>query len=53
VIENASSPRAIVVPKVEGIAHVILAVEDDGTPSLTSYRRVILNSRPAPVPSRP
>lgn len=27
-----------------GIAHVILAVEDKGTPSLTSYRRVILQS---------
>jgi hypothetical protein len=24
---------------------VILAVEDDGTPSLTSYRRVILRMR--------
>jgi len=35
------------VPKVAGIAHVILAVEDGGTPSLTSYRRVILAIRPA------
>ena len=25
-----------------GTAHIILAVSDDGTPSLTSYRRVIL-----------
>ena len=25
------------------LAHVILAVEDDGEPSLTSYRRVILD----------
>jgi hypothetical protein len=41
-IENAGGPRATVVPKVAGIAHVILAVEDGGTPSLTSYRRVIL-----------
>jgi hypothetical protein len=47
-IENASGPRAVAVPKVAGIAHVILAVEDDGTPSLTSYRRVILNMGPAP-----
>ena len=37
-----------------GVAHVILAVTDAGTPSLTSYRRVIVNvraravSRPAP-----
>jgi hypothetical protein len=33
---------------------VILAVEDDGVPSLTTYRRVILtiNAGPAPA-SRP
>jgi hypothetical protein len=43
VIEAATTTRARVVPAVEGIAHVILAVEDSGTPSLTSYRRVILN----------
>ncbi len=48
VVENARGWRAIVVPKVAGIAHVILAVEDDGAPSLTSYRRVILNIRPGP-----
>jgi hypothetical protein len=48
VIENASAPRATVLPKVAGIAHVILAVEDDGAPSLTSYRRVILTVRPMP-----
>jgi hypothetical protein len=45
VLENATGPRAIVVPKVAGIAHVILAVEDDGAPRLTSYRRVILNMK--------
>jgi hypothetical protein len=28
-----------------GTAHVILAVTDDGSPRLTSYRRVILNVR--------
>jgi hypothetical protein len=28
---------------VAGVAHVILAVEDQGTPSLTSYRRIVLN----------
>jgi len=32
-----------VMPQSEGIAHVILAVEDDGEPSLTSYRRIIFN----------
>ncbi len=26
----------------EGVAHLVLAVTDDGTPALTSYRRVIL-----------
>jgi hypothetical protein len=31
---------------VEGIAHVILAVEDAGTPSLTSYRRVVIRMKP-------
>ena len=51
-MENANGSRATVVPKVAGIAHVILAVEDNGTPSLTSYRRVILRIKPesAPVP---
>jgi len=28
-----------------GVAHIILAVTDNGSPSLTSYRRVILNVR--------
>jgi hypothetical protein len=27
---------------VPGVAHIILVVEDDGAPSLTSYRRIIL-----------
>ncbi|HEY5907846.1 MAG TPA: nucleoside hydrolase-like domain-containing protein, partial [Vicinamibacteria bacterium] len=43
VVENASGWQAVVTPKVAGVAHVILAVEDQGTPSLTSYRRIILN----------
>jgi len=30
-----------------GVAHIILAVTDDGTPQLTSYRRVILHVHPA------
>jgi hypothetical protein len=47
VVESASGWRAVVLPKVAGIAHVVLAVEDQGTPSLTAYRRVILNIRPA------
>ncbi len=28
-----------------GVAHIILAVTDSGSPALTSYRRVILNVR--------
>ncbi len=45
VIRDANRPRAIVTPQVPGIAHVIMAVEDDGTPSLTSYRRVVIRIR--------
>ena len=41
-IEDGTAPRTTVVPKAAGIAHVLLAVEDDGTPGLTSYRRVVL-----------
>jgi hypothetical protein len=48
VIENASGPRATIVAKVPGIAHVILAVEDSGTPGLTSYRRIIVNMTQGP-----
>ncbi|WP_202424108.1 nucleoside hydrolase-like domain-containing protein [Duganella lactea] len=31
-----------------GVAHVILAVSDDGHPRLTSYRRVVVRVTPAP-----
>jgi hypothetical protein len=41
-----TTARLTVTPQVAGTAHVILSVEDDGTPPLTSYRRVILNIRP-------
>jgi len=34
-------------PCPESRAHIILEVTDSGTPALTSYRRVILNVRPA------
>jgi len=37
-----SRSTATVVPNTAGVAHVILAVTDNGRPSLTSYRRVIL-----------
>ncbi len=40
------TPVATVTPNSPGVAHVILAVADNGTPSLTSsltsYRRIIL-----------
>jgi hypothetical protein len=45
VLENADGSRVTVLAKVAGLAHVILAVEDGGTPSLTSYRRVILRMK--------
>jgi hypothetical protein len=45
-IEGIDQEDAKVLPQSTGIAHVILAVEDDGTPSLTSYRRVILDIEP-------
>jgi len=42
VVRNEHSQKAVVIARTPGIAHVILAVEDTGTPSLTSYRRMIL-----------
>ncbi len=47
IVEQATEAKTTVVARVAGIAHVILAVEDSGSPSLTSYRRVILNIKPA------
>ena len=47
-VRDAESPRATVLPEVAGTAHLVLAVEDDGSPSLTAYRRVILEIAPAP-----
>jgi hypothetical protein len=40
--------RSVWLPRVEpcvgnGTAHLILAVSDDGSPQLTSYRRILLN----------
>ena len=47
-IENATGERPVVTAQVAGSAHVILAVEDDGAPSLTSYRRIIFTIQPVP-----
>jgi hypothetical protein len=45
-LEGAGTQRATVTPRVAGVAHVILAVEDRGSPTLTSYRRIILHIAP-------
>ena len=44
-IDNASAARIAVTPQVPGVAHVILQVVDNGSPSLTSYRRVIIYAK--------
>ncbi len=64
-ISGAGSPRATVTATAvcrepwlsgflkctgNGTAHIILAVTDDGSPRLTSYRRVILTVHPAATP---
>ncbi len=41
-VRNGSTAIATVLPNAAGTAHVILAVEDSGAPSLTSYRRIVL-----------
>ena len=40
-----STARVTATPRVAGTAHIILAVEDEGSPTLTSYRRIILTVR--------
>lgn len=39
-------------PCASSVAHIILAVTDNGTPALTSYRRIILQIRSAPTGTR-
>jgi hypothetical protein len=41
-----------VMPNPTGVAHIILAATDDGSPSLTSYRRVILKVQAKPAVER-
>jgi hypothetical protein len=48
-LDAATAPKAAATLLVPGIAHVILEVTDNGTPNLTSYRRIILRS-PAAAP---
>jgi cellulose-binding protein len=40
-IEPAGGAKVTVTPRMAGVAHVILSVEDSGTPGLTSYRRLV------------
>jgi hypothetical protein len=47
VIQDPTAPRITVSPRVAGTAHIILAVTDDGSPSLSAYRRIILTIRAA------
>jgi hypothetical protein len=44
-LQGANNARVTVVPRIPGTAHIVLAVEDGGNPTLTSYRRVILTIR--------
>jgi hypothetical protein len=44
VVEGAETAKATMTPKSSGIAHLILEVTDNGTPPLTSYRRVIVKT---------
>ncbi len=45
-LTNDTSARVTITPRVAGTAHIILAVEDNGVPALTAYRRVILTIGP-------
>lgn len=44
-LDGDTTPAVTITPRVAGLAHVILEVTDAGTPSLTRYRRVILDIR--------
>jgi len=46
-VTNGNSAVATITPNTPGVAHVILAVTDNGEPALTSYRRVILTIQSA------
>jgi Protein of unknown function (DUF1593) len=45
--------RGMIPCRGEGVAHVILEVNDEGTPRLTSYRRIVLHVRALPAASAP
>jgi len=61
-LAGAETPKAVVTPTAvcrsnwlqpapkctgDGVVHIILAVTDDGSPKLTSYRRIILTVHPS------
>ena len=43
-LDRDTGPRVAATMRTPGTAHVILVVEDNGSPALTSYRRIILRS---------
>ena len=47
VLDRETGPRITATMRTPGTAHVILMVDDNGSPSLTAFRRIILRS-PAP-----
>ncbi|WP_239491891.1 DUF1593 domain-containing protein [Luteitalea sp. TBR-22] len=44
-LQGDTTPVVTITPVVAGVAHVILEVVDEGRPSLTRYRRIILDVR--------
>jgi len=56
-VEVKSSCRPLWLPGIPcrgaGVAHIILAVTDNGSPRLTSYRRIILTVNPAAQEQKP
>jgi hypothetical protein len=44
-VRHPAAASTEIVPHVAGTAHVILAVEDNGSPPLTTYRRIIFRMR--------
>ena len=44
-LANESTATVTITPRAAGTAHIILAVEDNGSPTLTSYRRIIVTMR--------
>ena len=43
-LETTTGPQTTATMHTPGTAHIILVVEDNGAPSLVSYRRIILRT---------